>query len=153
MNKSKKIGRRTVSRLVAIQTLFQYHFHDNKIDLENILDDTLELYIKEENENNDDYQKVIDLDLTKNLINGVEQNLKEIDKLIEGKLKKGNTIDGIQGVVKEILRLAIFELQNMKNIPAKIIINEYVNLTSYFGEKSHIALANGILDNIAKEIR
>jgi len=152
MNKDRKIGRRTVARLVAIQTLFQYHFYDNKIALENILNDTIEFYIKEEYGDKSDYEKIIDLDLTKTLIYGVDKNIEKIDKLIKDKLKAGNTINGLQGVVKEILRLATFELQNMRDISAKIIINEYVDLTAYFGEKSHIALANGILDNIAKEI-
>jgi transcription antitermination protein NusB len=153
MSKDGKIGRRTVSRIVAAQTLFQYHFLEQISEINEILEDTIEFYIKEECNEKNDYKQIVDLDLTKTLVKGVEKNLFNLDKIIQSKLKKDNTLNGIQGVTKEILRLAIFELENMKETPTKIIINEYVNLTSYFGEKSNTTFANGILDNIAKEIR
>ena len=153
MNEDKKIGRRTVARLVATQTLFQYHFHKKDISIETILNDTIELYIKEECGKDCNCTKMVDIDLARTLINGVEENFEVLDEIIEKNLKKGNKLKDIQGTITEILRLAVFELQNMKETPTKIIINEYVNLTSYFGEDSHITLANGILDNIAKQIR
>ena len=153
MIEDKKIGRRTVARLLATQILFQYHFHNKNISLDELLNDTIELYIKEECDDDNHYKKMVDVNLTQTLINGVEENLEEIDAIITENLKEGNTIEGVQGTVKEIVRLAIFELQHMKETPTRIIINEYVNLTAYFGEESNVRFANGILDTISKKVR
>lgn len=153
MNIKKKVGRRTIARLVASQTLFQYHFYKNKISLDQALDDTIEIYIKEECQNKKNYLKFVDLKLAKKLTNGVKENIEEIDQLIEKNLKNNHTLDSISQTVKEIIRLGVFELKNMPETSKKIIINEYVNLTSYFGEKPYIKFTNGILDNIAKQIR
>jgi N utilization substance protein B len=152
MSKNKKIGRRTVGRILAIQTLYQYNFHNKKLSFETILKDTINHYIKEECENNINYNEAVNTDLSRILINGSEDKKEEINQIIKENLYKAN-FDEISEMVKIILRLGVFELQNMKETSEKIIINEYVNLTSYFGEEKFISLVNGVLDKISKQIK
>ena len=55
--------------------------------------------------------------------------------------------------MKAIISLAIFELMNYKNIPLQIILNEYVSIATQFLDQSNTGFINGILDNVAKNIR
>ena len=55
--------------------------------------------------------------------------------------------------MKAIISLAIYELITYKNTPLQIIINEYVSIANQYLDSSNTGFINGILDNIAKNIR
>jgi len=58
------------------------------------------------------------------------------------------------GVVERvILRLALYELSFLDDIPPKVSINEAVELAKTFGGKESAAFVNGILDRLWKEAR
>ena len=86
------------------------------------------------------------------LIKGVLENLKEIDKMIEAssenwKLARMPLVD------RNILRIAIFELLHKEDIPAKVTLNEAIEIGKKFGAESTGSFVNGILDKIAKTIK
>ncbi|MBP5296387.1 MAG: transcription antitermination factor NusB [Bacteriovoracaceae bacterium] len=56
----------------------------------------------------------------------------------------------IDHINQTILLLAAFELQHQTEVPAKVVINEAVNLAKKFGQQDSFAFVNGILDNMAK---
>ena len=84
---------------------------------------------------------------------GVHQNEKKIIKIIEGNLSEHWLIDRVDLTMKAIISLAIYELMNHENIPLQIILNEYVSIATQFLDKSNTGFINGILDNVAKNIR
>ena len=91
-------------------------------------------------------------DFATDLVKGVRDNLAEIDGLIQShstnwKLARMAAVD------KNILRVAVFELKNRSDIPVKVTINEAVEIAKKFGSTESGAFVNGILDNIAHEIR
>lgn len=91
-------------------------------------------------------------DFATDLVKGVRDNLAEIDGLIQShstnwKLARMAAVD------KNILRVAVFELKNRSDIPVKVTINEAVEIAKKFGSTDSGAFVNGILDNIAHEIR
>jgi len=91
-------------------------------------------------------------DFAVDLVRGVRENLAEIDGLIQShstnwKLARMAAVD------KNILRVAVFELKNRPDIPTKVTINEAVEIAKKFGSTESGAFVNGILDNIAQEIR
>lgn len=91
-------------------------------------------------------------DFAVDLVRGVRENLAEIDDLIQShstnwKLARMAAVD------KNILRVAVFELKNRSDIPVKVTINEAVEIAKKFGSTESGAFVNGILDNIAQEIR
>ena len=84
------------------------------------------------------------------LVNGVYDNLDEIDSLIESKLKKGWTIKRISKTSLAILRLAVYEMKYVDNTPEGVAINEAVELAKkYTIDESKFI--NGVLGAIAKE--
>jgi len=54
-------------------------------------------------------------------------------------------------VERNILRLALYELCFIDDIPPKVSINEAVELAKKFGGKESAAFVNGILDRLWKE--
>jgi N utilization substance protein B len=86
---------------------------------------------------------------TEQLINGVFDNLEEIDHQIEEhshnwKLNRMSSVD------RNILRIAIFELLFCDEIPPKVSINEAIEVAKTYGDKNSPAFINGILDQIEK---
>jgi transcription antitermination factor NusB len=85
------------------------------------------------------------------LIRKTLENLKEIDKAITSRaenwqLKRMATVD------RNVLRLACCELIFMPDIPAKVSINEAINLAKKYGDFESGKFVNGILDKVKKDI-
>jgi len=83
------------------------------------------------------------------VVNGIEKNKEQIDKLIEKNLKSDWKIERISKMDLSILRLAIYEI-NYKELPYKVAINEAVELAKKYGEDSSKTFVNGILASIVK---
>ena len=85
----------------------------------------------------------------KDTFNAAAAFASEADQKIEADSKNWS-VTRISGVVKSVLRLAIYELLNTE-VPPKVVINEAVNLTKKFGDEQEPAFVNGILNRIARE--
>ena len=138
---------RSLSRLVAVQLVYRKNFEDIS-------------FIKAINEfkNTDNHllydsqRKDMDLVFFESLIDHLDNSFQDIEKLISDSLEN-NSIERIELVLAAIFRLATCELLNFNEIPARVIINEYVNLAYAFFDDQQPNLANGVIDNLAKKIR
>ena len=135
------------TRNIAVQAVFQFFF--SKEDINKILEEFCNYRIKEFK----NYQKRYDTDFLKKVVVGVYQNEKKITKMIECNLSENWLIDRVDLTMKAIISLAIYELISYENIPLQVIINEYVSIANQYLDKSNTGFINGILDNIAKNIR
>lgn len=81
------------------------------------------------------------------LVNGVHQYREEIDTLIR-RFSEHWRLERMAAVDRNILRLAIFELLCRADIPAKVSINEAVDLGKKYGSEDSGSFINGILDRI-----
>ncbi|MBZ0272241.1 transcription antitermination factor NusB, partial [bacterium] len=86
------------------------------------------------------------------LVNGVDHNLDRIDEII-ARYSEHWAIDRMTSVDRNILRMAVFELLHLTEIPHSVTINEAVEIGKKFGSEDSGAFVNGILDKIAREIR
>ncbi len=83
------------------------------------------------------------------LFTGTAEHLPEIDRLIASHadnwdLKRMAVID------RNILRLGVFELLHLEEVPPKVAINEAIELAKRFGDEESGKFINGILDAIHK---
>ncbi|MBU5265308.1 MULTISPECIES: transcription antitermination factor NusB [Virgibacillus] len=78
------------------------------------------------------------------LVNGVIQHKEEIDSLLTAKLKNWS-IDRIASVEKTILRMAIFEISYVDDIPTSVSINEAIELANKYGDDRSGKFINGVL--------
>lgn len=85
------------------------------------------------------------------LVRGTSQRLEEIDRLI-GSRTQNWRMERMAVLDRLILRLATYELLAEPETPAKVIINEALELArSYSGEEA-VAFVNGVLDGVRKEL-
>ena len=81
------------------------------------------------------------------LVNGVLENRREIDNLIE-RYSKNWKLNRMSGVDRNVMRIAVYELLCCEDIPPKVSINEAVDVGKKFGTEESGAFINGIMDSI-----
>ena len=88
-----------------------------------------------------------------NLVFGIVTEQRKLDPLINERLVKGWTLARIDATVRAILRAGCFELSERKDVPAKVVINEYVEIGHSFSDGDEPKLINGVLDKLARNLR
>ena len=86
------------------------------------------------------------------LINGTLDHLEEIDDLISGYSHK-RSIDKIDTVDRNILRISFFQLLYDKETPPTIVIDEAVKLSQELSNDVSFKFINGILDTYSKALK
>lgn len=82
------------------------------------------------------------------VLQGVFEHSDELDAIISARLKKGWTLSRISKVSHIILRLAIYEMLYIDDVPPKVAINEAVELSKSYGSETDPAFINGLLGNV-----
>ncbi|HOP29346.1 MAG TPA: transcription antitermination factor NusB [Spirochaetota bacterium] len=83
------------------------------------------------------------------IITGVVSNIEKIDSLISAYSKNWKP-ERLTVIDKSILRLAIFEMLFIEDIPTVVTINESIELGKTFGGENSGQFINGILDAVKK---
>jgi N utilization substance protein B len=86
-------------------------------------------------------------DFTTTLVTGVIRHRNEIDAFIQ-ECSTNWSLERIGLVERNILRLAIYELCFLPDIPPNVTINEAVEVAKKYGTEEAPAFINGILDRI-----
>ena len=123
---------RTIAREISLQALFQQDLTDSK---KEDLDDLL----AEAAEGERDYARA--------LVIGVMENKQELDSRIT-EVTDNWKLERIAAVDRAILRLGLYELLEMAEVPPKVVINESVELAKKFSTEKSGAFVNGVLDRI-----
>lgn len=126
------------ARRVALSTIFSWSFMSSKNEDPKMLS-VEALNVK-------DY----DMALAESIINGVEENINEIDEVI---LKSAPEwpIEKIPKVDIVALRIAIYEILYAKSVPEKVAIDEAIELAKEFGSDTSSKFVNGVLGTIVKK--
>lgn len=135
------MSNRHLARTIAVQTLYQWDFNEQKKDIKNIISEVKENFAPEFN----------DGQFINHLVEGVIRHLKEIDDLVI-KFAPEWPLDQITIVDRNVLRLGTFELRFDETIPAKVAINEAIELAKTFGGESSGKFVNGVLGAIYKDL-
>jgi len=135
------MSNRHLGRTIAMQTLFLWDFQGKSGDVNAITQTVLEKF----NPNFDDQTFV------KHLLAGVVERLPMIDKYII-KYATEWPLDQITIVDRNILRIGVYELVFDNDIPAKVAINEAIEIAKTYGSESSGKFVNGVLGAIYKDI-
>jgi len=84
------------------------------------------------------------------LVNGVGNRRPQLDEKIAGLLPAGRSVDRLEAVLRAILRAGAYELTALGDVPARVVLKEYVDIAADFFGTREAALANGILDKLAR---
>lgn len=143
-----KNRKRTLSRLIAAQILYQYEFFNHKRDIEKLTDEIIDNYALFEDEKIKSYRKFIDLELINKIITIVIEKIDNIDNLIKTNLAEKVQIDRLS---KQILRLGIAEILFVEDIDTSISIAEYGDIAGCFFEGSQITTITFILNQVKND--
>lgn len=90
-------------------------------------------------------------DYIKTVFVGVYDNLEELDGIISSNAV-GWKLERISKTSLSILRLALFEIKYMDDIPISVSINEAVEIAKKYATEQDGAFINGILSTVAKSL-
>lgn len=129
------------TREAALCMIFDYGFHT-----ESEGNERLELYL--ENFRDNDEKNISDA-LRKDkyftkVYFGVISNLAELDDIIASHSQRWAS-SRISRVSKSILRLALYEIMYMDDIPTNVSVNEAVELAKKFDSEESYSFVNGVL--------
>lgn len=123
----------------AFKCIYEYEFNKEK-DIEKLLESCYE-------ENNcSELEKEYIEEVTKGLV----KNIDDVDKVILKNLKNWS-FERIAKIDLAILRLAIYEMNYIDNIPLKVSANEAVELAKTYGNTDSKSFVNGLLAKVIEE--
>ena len=96
------------------------------------------------------YDAEVDLDFINSLKLGIQKDKDKIDALLM-KAAPEWPIDQVAVIDKVILRISIYELLFGDQVPAKVAINEAVELAKSFGGENSSKFVNGVLGTLYRE--
>lgn len=136
----EKMGKRRQARTLTVQVLFHMEFsRDDPEESFQLISESF------------DSPPGI-LDFSRHQVLGIWKNREDLDKLI-GRASKNWRLERMSRVDRNILRVGVFEMLFMKDIPPKVSIDEAVELGKEFGTEESGAFINGILDNIYNQLK
>jgi transcription antitermination protein NusB len=129
--------KRRLARIKAVQSLFQVDMSGT--DKEEAISNVLE----------DNEQKDVFLD---KLVSGTLEHLEEIDQIFKGNLQNWK-IDRVGNVDRAVIRMAIYEMKYLEDIPVNVSLNEAVDVAKSFGGEESGRFVNGVLSKIAETLK
>lgn len=91
-------------------------------------------------------------ELTRQLLQGVQDDIDEIDDLIASQ-SKGWALERMPAIDRAILRLSVHELRSRHDVPTAVVIDEAVELAKRFSTEESGRFVNGVLAAAAKRVR
>jgi N utilization substance protein B len=87
------------------------------------------------------------------IVRGVPQHQVEIDRTIQGALSADWQLKRVDATLRAILRAAVYELVAKRNVPGRVVMDEYVDVARAFFHCDEPAFVNASLDKIARKKR
>lgn len=84
------------------------------------------------------------------LVHGVRGTVAEIDRVL-AQSSRNWRLERMNWVDRNILRMAAHELHSIKSVPARVALNEAIELAKRFGTHDSAAFVNGVLDRVMEE--
>ena len=139
---------RSAARLAALQALYQLEITGNAPD------DVIEEFIEHRfSPSADTVVPKHDEAFFSDLVHGVLKHQVEIDRSIAKSLAQGWTLARIDSTLRALLRAASYELVARRDVPAKVVIDEYVELARDFFDGDEPGFVNAVLDRLAHRKR
>src|SRR5829696_3228766 len=144
-----KPAERSAARLAAVQALYQM-----EVSGKGVIDALAEFeafWIGREVEGIS--FKPAENEFFRDILGGVVREQRPIDMKVDAALSAGWPLKRVEAVLRAILRAGAYELMFRKDVPARVVITEYVDVAHGFYNEDEPGLVNAVLDAIAREAR
>ena len=140
---------RSAARLAAVQALYQMDMAQT--DVAEVIGEFSRLRFGPEAE--DPTLRDADRDLFQAIVRGVVRQQREIDPVVDEHLADGWRLNRIDSILRATLRAGVLELIERSDVPARVVITEYVNVTHAFHNQDEPRVVNAVLDKLARRYR
>jgi len=145
----KKANRRGAARLAAVQALYQMEIGGAGIN---------DIFAEFEshwlgNEIEGDTYLPAEAAFFRDVVSGVVRDQTKLDPLLDEALTRGWPLQRIDAILRAVLRAGAYELEHRKDIPARVVIKEYVDVANAFVDRDETGLVNAVLDQLARRFR
>ena len=138
---------RSAARLAALQALYQLEM------TENAPDEVVQEFLEHRFGPESGHAAPQDEKFFADIVHGVLRHQIEIDRSIARSLASGWTLARIDSTLRALLRAATYELVARRDVPARVVIDEYVELARDFFEGDEPGFVNAVLDRLAHRKR
>lgn len=145
----KAANQRGAARLGAVQALYQMDVGGSSLPAVIAEFETHRLGIELEGEQ----LRPADRPFFRALVTGVVKGQRRIDPIVHAALPATWPLTRIDLTLRAILRCGVFELAERRDVPARAVISEYVDIAHAFFTGDEPGLVNGVLDRVAHERR
>lgn len=146
---------RSAARLAAVQGLYQMDVAAT--DIKAVIRDLTHEPLRESPDDGgaEEAEGETELDQTflAELLRGVIREQRRIDPLVDGQLATGWRLARVDSTLRAILRAGVFELLERAEVPARVVINEYIDIAHSFFGQDEPKVVNGVLDKLARKLR
>lgn len=141
---TERAGARHAARLGAVQALYQMEMSGGGAD--EVVREFVEHRFAE-------LPVTPEEDFFAAIVQGVPPHQSEIDRAVAASLSEKWKLERVDSILRAILRCAVFELVARRDVPARVVIDEYVALAAAFFSGDEPGFVNAALDTIARRKR
>jgi transcription antitermination protein NusB len=155
---SKGATPRSKARMAAVQALYQMELAG--ADVAEVVDEFERLRFTPAGQPSpgEDDDAAADLEETDStffseIVRGVVRRQRDIDPLVHEQLAAGWRLVRVDAILRAILRAGTFELLERRDVPGRVVINEYINVAHAFFDEEEPRVVNGVLDKLGRKLR
>jgi N utilization substance protein B len=145
----RKANRRGAARLAAVQALYQMDIAGTL--LNDILAEFESHWIGQEVDGSQ--YLPAEAAFFRSVVRGVLDDQRALDPLIDKALTGGWPLKRVEALLRAVLRAGAFELSSRSDVPARVVVAEYVDVAHAFLDKDETGMVNAVLDQLARQLR
>ena len=89
----------------------------------------------------------------RDVVGGVVREQGSLDPQIDAALAHGWPLKRIEALLRAVLRAGAYELAFRRDIPARVVTSEYVDVAGSFVDQEETGMVNAVLDQLARQLR
>src|SRR5438445_5118408 len=145
----RKANQRGAARLAAVQALYQMDIAGTGIN--DILAEFESHWMGQEVEGNQ--YLPAEAAFFREVVGGVVREQRNLDPLIDAALAQSWPLKRIEAILRAVLRAGAYELDQRRDVPARVVVSEYVDVANAFLAREETGMINAVLDQIARQLR
>ena len=146
---ARKANNRGAARLAAVQALYQMDLAGTG--LNDIMAEFESYWLGGEVEG--DRYRPAEAAFFRDIVGGVVREQASLDPQIDAALNRGWPLKRIEAILRAVLRAGAYELACRPDVPARVVMSEYVDVAHAFVDDDETGMVNAVLDQLARHFR
>ena len=146
---ARKANKRGAARLAAVQALYQMDLAGTG--LNDIMAEFESYWLGGEVEG--DQYRPAEAAFFRDIVGGVVREQASLDPQIDAALNRGWPLKRIEAILRAVLRAGAYELACRPDVPARVVMSEYVDVAHAFVDDDETGMVNAVLDQLARHFR